>query len=236
MADLSQDVKTLRRDHPLFFWGMSVVVLLLLVATTAVAIRTFQYRDQAAKLDASMSEAERSTRDRILNSQARRSEMAIALLQRELRLRAMEESSLHLALSLDDSTLYLRHGPAILRDVRITVGPDSTVRAPDGRTWRFVRALGERHVKDKETDPVLVVPEWVYHSRSAPVPPEAERRIEGGLGRYLLRLDDGTEIHTRPTSGPFAEGVRPAGFVIENDADMRAIFDAISSDTPVYIY
>ena len=109
------------------------------------------------------------------------------------------------------------------------------IRAPDGRTWRFVRALGERHLQSRQQSPEYVVPEWVYLGRGEPVPPEAERTIDGGLGRFVLRLDDGTEIYTRPEAGPLAQGVKPASFVVAED-DMRAIFDAVKPDTPVYIY
>lgn len=236
MRDYRGDVKELRRNHPVFFWGMAAVTLVLLVASVVMAVRIPLYRTQAASLDETMTEAEKETRDRILNSQARRSDLAIALLQREVRLQAMEENSIHLAISLEDSTLSLRHGPAVLRETPISVGPDSTVRAPDGRSWRLVRPLGERHLQEKEVNPTFEVPEWVYVSRGETPPPEGERRVEGGLGQYVLRLNDGTEIHTRPETGPFATGPRPAAFIVENEADMRAIFDAISAETPVYIF
>jgi hypothetical protein len=236
MPEFRDDMRTLKRDHPIFFWGITTVALVLLLATVAMAIRIPQYRAQAATLDARMSETERETRDRILNSQAKRSELAIALLQRELRLRALEEESIHLAISVSDSSLSLRHGDATLREVPLTIGPDSTVMGPDGHTWRLVQALGERHLVEKERNADLTVPDWVYHSRGEPIPPADQREVEDGLGSYLLRLDDGTEIHTRPASGPFATGARPAGFIVENESDMAAIFDAISIDTPVYIY
>jgi hypothetical protein len=99
-----------------------------------------------------------------------------------------------------------------------------------------VRGLGERHLVEKQRDPVYEVPEWVYVSRGMPLPPPAERRVEGGLGRYVLRLDDGTEIHSRPASGPLATGVHPGGFIVENESDLGAIFDGLEVDTPVYIY
>ncbi len=236
MPRFREDMRNLKRDHPIFFWGIAVVTLVLLTATAAMAIRIPQYRSQAATLDERMSEEERETRDRILNSQAKRSELAMALLQRELRLRALEENSIHLAISVSDSTLALRHGDATLREVPVTIGPDSTVMGPGGRTWRLVQALGERHLVEKERDADLTVPDWVYHSRGEQIPPDPERTVDGGLGSYLLRLDDGTEIHTRPDTGPFASGARPAGFIVESEDDMAAIFDAISIDTPVYIY
>ena len=236
MEDQNKGVKEIRRRHPFFFWGMTAVILLLLTASVVVASRIPQYRSQANEFDQAMTETERETRDRILNSEARRSELAVALLQRELRLSALEERSIHLALDTDSSTLSLRHGPATLRQIRVTVGPDSTVTSPEGKTWRLVQALGERHLKEKVTNPTLTVPEWVYVSRGQPVPPEAERQVEGGLGSHVLRLDDGTEIHTRPEAGPFAEGARPGAFIVESERDMRAMFDALQLDTPVYIY
>lgn len=225
----------LRREHPVFFWGMAAVIAVLLAGALVVGSRIPVYRADAAMLDRQMSETEREMRDRILASTDRRAELALALWRRELQLRALQESELHLALSIEDSVLELRHGPATLRRVRVEVGPDSVIRAPDGRTWRFVRALGERHVREKQVDPVYSVPEWVYLARGEPAPPEAERRIEGGLGRYVLRLDDGTEIYSRPTRGPLAETVKPAAFRVE-EADLRAIFEAVGRETPVYIY
>lgn len=225
----------LRRSHPVFFWGILSLVLVLLTATAAVAVRVPQYRRDAARLDRQMSAAERATRDRVLSSRARRAELAVALLQRELRLKAAEAKGLHLALEVDRSTLYLRHGPATLRSIPVQVGRDSLVRAPDGRTWRFVRALGERHVRQKQTSPVYAVPEWVYVSRGQPVPSAEARRVQGGLGRYVLRLDDGTEIYSAPTAGPLQGQVKPAGFMAA-ERDLQAIFDAVSVDTPVFIY
>ena len=224
-----------RREHPVFFWGSLALLALFLAATAAVAVRIPRYRSQAAAISAKMSAEERATRDSVLQSQARRSELAMALLRRELRIKSMEQKGIHLAISLEDSTLSLRHGNATLRQAKLAIGPDSVVRAPDGRTWRMVRALGERTLKEKQVAPRYTVPEWVYISRGQPVPPEAERTIEGGLGRYVLRLDDGTEIYSEPRVGPLEGTVKPASFMAKA-ADLGAIFDAIRTDAPVYIY
>ena len=213
---------------------MVTLIALLLGSTALVAARIPRYQQQASAIDQRMSETEKQTRDRILESRAQRSELAIALMQREMRIKAMQAKGLHLAISVEDSTLSLRHGSATLRQVPIQIGGDSVVRAPDGRTWRFVRPLGERHVQEKVVGQDYTIPDWVYLSRGQPVP--EDREIENGLGRYVLRLDDGTEIYSRPKSGPFAEGVKPASFVVEREAHLRAIFDAIRKDTRVYIY
>jgi len=235
MKDLNRTISELRRDHPIFFWGVLVTLVLLLSASTVIGMRIPQYRQQAAQLDERMTEEEREMRDRILDSRTRRSQLAIALLQRELRLKALEAEGLHLAISVEDSTLALRHGPATLREVPVRIGPDSVIRAPDGRTWRFVRALGERHLDERLRSPEYLIPEWVYVGRGEPVPPEAERRLEGRLGSFLLNDTATTEIYTLPESGPLAGQVKPATFVVAEE-DMRAIFDAVKVDVPVYIY
>jgi hypothetical protein len=235
MTEPDRSFTRLRRDHPVFFWGTLGVILVLLSASAAVAARVPEYRRDARVLDRQMSERERATRDRVLESRSRRTALAIALLRRELRLKAMQQKGLHLAVNTEESTLALRHGAATLREVHLEVGRDSIVHAPDGRTWRFVRAVGERRLAEKEAGSDEPIPEWVYISRGVPVPPEAERRVEGGNGKYILHLDDGTEIYSRPEAGPLAEGVKPGDFVASED-DLRAIFDAVSVDTPVYIY
>jgi hypothetical protein len=61
------------------------------------------------------------------------------------------------------------------------------------------------------------------------------RRIDGGSGRYVLRLDDGTEIYSRPEEGPLATGVKPGAFVADEEG-LQVIFEALEIDTPVYIY
>jgi hypothetical protein len=235
MKKSTSSLLVLRREHPLFFWGTVVVMLGLLAATIVVAIRIPQYRSDAAALDQRMSETERATRDGILQSETRRAELAVALLRREFQLKALHEKEIHLALDIDKGTISLRHGPATLREAPMQIGPDSLIRAPDGRTWRFVRPVGERHVQEKQVSPEYTIPEWVFISRGETVPEEEKRRLKGGLGKYVLRLDDGSEIYSEPETGPFAGQVKPASFVVP-EKDLQAIFDAIGREAPVYIY
>ena len=51
----------------------------------------------------------------------------------------------------------------------------------------------------------------------------------------MIRLDDGTEIYSRPSAGPFARGIKPGSFVATAH-DLATIFDALGEETPVYIY
>jgi hypothetical protein len=165
----------------------------------------------------------------------KRTQLAVAVLQRDLRIKSLETRQRHLAVVLRDSMLELRQGRATLRRAKLVIGPDSIIRAPDGRIWRFVRGMGERHIRSRQQNASVTIPDWVYVSRGQPVPPEGERRIAGGMGAYVITLDDGTEIYSQPQSGPLKDSVIPASFMARA-RDLAAIFDAVNEDTPVYIY
>lgn len=225
-----------RKEHPVFFWGTAALILLFVAATAAVAMRIPRYQREAAQISSQLSQAQKQTRDELLKTQERRTQLAMAVLRRDIRIRSMETKKRHLAISVEDSTLYLRQGPITLRTAKLVIGPDSTIRAPDGRSWRLVRPVGERRIADRQASPTVTVPEWVYVARGQPVPAEGERRVAGALGRYVIKLDDGTEIYTPPQGGPFKDAPKPGGFQLARTADMAAIFDAVKEDTPVFIY
>jgi hypothetical protein len=202
MDEQEKSISTLRRRHPFFFWGTVTFAALLLVATAIVGVRIPQYRSDATLLDERMTETERETRDGILQSRAQRAQLALALMQRELRIRSMEEKGLHLAVSTEDSTLYLRHGPATLREARLEIGPDSVVQSADGRSWRFIQALGERHLAEKEQNPTYEIPEWVFVGQGIAIPSGEERRVRGALG--TIRAAPGRrhgDLQPAPRSG-----------------------------------
>ena len=235
MNDPRPPRRGLRRDHPVFFWGTLVLAGLFLVAAATVATRVPRYRTETAHFNQQLTAAQRATRDSLLAHQEKRTQLAVAVLHRDMRIRSLDNSKRHLAVVLEDSMLELRQGRATLRRARLSIGPDSTIRAQDGRTWRLVRPVGERTIAERQNSPTYTIPEWVYVSRGEAVPPEGERKVKGGLGAYVIRLDDGTEIYSRPSSGPLAETVKPGAFMA-NARDLAAIFDAVGEGTPVYIY
>jgi hypothetical protein len=228
MSDPSTRAPSFWRDHPIFLWGSLALAALFLAGAAAVASRVPRYRSEAALFNQRMTAAERATRDSVLAHRGKRTQLSMAILQRDIRIRALQQKKVHLAVSLEDSVLELRRA-------QMQVGPDATVKAPDGRTWRLVRPVGERRVVELQRSPVYTIPEWVYVQQGQPIPPEAERRVEGGLGAYVIRLDDGTEIHTEPQVGPLKGQIKPASFQVRA-RDMGAIFDAVREEMPVYIY
>lgn len=235
MNDPRSPRRGLCRDHPVFFWGTLVLAALFVAGAAAVGMRVPKYRTETAHFNAQLTEAQKATRDSLLAHQEKRTQLAVAVLRRDIRIRSLEEKKRHLAIVLEDSMLELRMGRATLRRARLSIGADSTVRAPDGRTWRLIRPVGERKIADRQNTPTYTIPEWVYVSRGQPVPPEAERKVRGGLGTYVIRLDDGTEIYSQPASGPLKDAVKPGAFMAR-PGDLAAIFDAVDDDTLVYIY
>jgi len=224
-----------RREHPIFFWGCVALVTLFVAATLVVGIRVPRYRAEAKDLAQRMTATQLATRDSLVHSRGMRTRLALAVLGRDMRIRSYENNKRHLAISIRDSVMELRQGRATLRRIPIQVGGDTTVRAPDGRSWRVVMPLGERRIAALQRSPTYTVPEWYYAASGKPIPPEAERRVEGALGAYVIRLDDGTEIYSRPSEGPFSEGVKPGSFV-GTAHDLATIFGALGEETPVYIY
>jgi hypothetical protein len=224
-----------RKQHPVFFWGTVALISLFVVAAGVAVVRTNRYNAEAEQIAQRMTEEQRRTRDELLSHRQKRTQLAVAVLQRDMRIRSLQNNKRHLAVVLKDSVLELRQGRVTLRRARIDVGPDSIIRAPDGRTWRFVQGVGERHIAKREQNPTVTIPEWVYVSRGQPVPSESERRVTGGMGSYVITLDDGTTIYSQPREGPLKDTVIPAGFMARG-RDLGAIFDAVKEDTPVYIY
>ena len=224
-----------RAEHPVFFWGTVSLIALLVVAAAAVGARIPRYNREAGEIASRMTAEQQRTRAELTQNRETRTRLAVAVLQRDLRIKSLQTRQRHLAIVLKDSMLELRQGRATLRRAKLVIGRDSIVRAPDGRSWRFVRGVGEKHIARREQNPTVTIPDWVYVSRGQPVPPEGERRVEGGMGSYVITLDDGTEIYSQPRTGPLKDAVVPAAFMAQA-RDLAAIFDAVNEDTPVYIY
>jgi hypothetical protein len=235
MDETARQRGSFRAEHPVFFWGTVSLIALLAVAAVVVGIRIPRYNHEADEIASRMTAEQRRTRAELMAHRQRRTQLAVAVLRRDMRIKSLQTRQRHLAVVLEDSTLELRQGRATLRRAKLSIGPDSIVRAPDGRSWRFVRGVGERHIASRRQNPTITIPDWVYVSRGQPVPPEASRRVAGGMGAYVITLDDGTEIYSQPLAGPLKDTVIPAGFMAQA-RDLAAIFDAVDEDTPVYIY
>ncbi|HEV3052251.1 MAG TPA: hypothetical protein VGX50_18215, partial [Longimicrobium sp.] len=100
----------LRREHPVFFWGTLALAALFNAGAAAVATRVPRYRAETQHFNSQLTAAQRATRDSLLQAQEKRTELAVAVLRRDMRIRSLETRKRHLAIVLDDSVLELRQG------------------------------------------------------------------------------------------------------------------------------
>src|SRR5215207_567409 len=104
----------MRREHPVFFWGTLALAGLFLAAAAAVAMRVPRYRAETAHFNAQLTAAQRATRDSLMAHQQKRTQLAVAVLRRDMRIRSLANSKRHLAIVIEDSVLELRQGRATL--------------------------------------------------------------------------------------------------------------------------
>ena len=84
-----------------------------------------------------MSEFEKGRADAVLASEEKQLQVMVELLRRQAKI----DKEIHLAVSVDSAVMGLEREGAVLRDMRVEVGPEKTVGAsPD--TVRMTRAAG----------------------------------------------------------------------------------------------
>jgi len=204
----------------------------LLVGADALALsRRLRYIDEIQRLRASMTDLERRRTDQIVAREHNRLATAVELLRRQAR----QDRDLHLSVSIDSGTMYLESEGALLRRMRVAVGPERRVgTAPD--TVRLAPPRGVRSVIGVLQDTTSwEVPAWVYTDRG--VAPPARRLLPGSLGPGAVLLDGGTVIYAMPTVGPLNDsGYVLPGSVRASEQDLRAILPNITPGLRVYFY
>ncbi|HEU4453875.1 MAG TPA: L,D-transpeptidase [Longimicrobium sp.] len=68
---------------------------------------------------------------------------------------------LRLVVSVNDRTLWLKHGTVTLYEAPVAVGREVVIEW-EGRAWNFTTPLGRRVVRGKERNPVWSPPDWHY--------------------------------------------------------------------------
>jgi L,D-transpeptidase YbiS len=124
----------------------------------------------------------------------------------------------------------------LLRSGPCSTGSDSTLTAPDGRTWLFSTPRGARHVAHKAIDPVWVKPDWAYveEGLKPPAPGAAERLVPGVLGAHALDIGDGMFVHGSPVQITIGLPVTH-GCVRLLDADLALVYETLAVGDLVYV-
>jgi L,D-transpeptidase YbiS len=153
------------------------------------------------------------------------------------KIRALGPKTVHIVIDSARNTLTLKTGSEILLQAVVSCGSGSILEEPGGkRTWIFDTPRGEFQVKSKVVDPTWVKPDWAFIEEGKEIPKNREERFEAGvLGDYALGFGDGYFIHGTLYSRLLGRSVTH-GCVRVGDKDLKAVYQAASIGTRIYIY
>ena len=220
-----------RRRHAGFLAAVIIVALGIIAIDGYLIYKRTKYRAEIQRLRAGMSEFEKRRADAVLASEEKQLQVMVQLLRRQARV----DKEIHLAVSVDSAFMGLEREGAILRDMRVDVGPERTVgAAPD--TVRITVPRGTRSVQRLlGANASWEVPAWVYQDRGLSVP--NDRVVRGGLGPVAIVLEGGTVIYSMPTKGPLNDSayVMP-GAIRAKAEDLHAIIPNLARGTKAYFF
>lgn len=150
---------------------------------------------------------------------------------------ALAPKALFIVIDSAQNSLTLKTGKEVLLQAVVSCGSGSILEEPGGkRTWIFDTPRGEFQVKSKVVDPTWVKPDWAFIEEGKEIPKKREERFEAGvLGDYALGFGDGYFIHGTLYSRLLGRSVTH-GCVRVGDKDLKAIYQAASIGTKIYIY
>jgi L,D-transpeptidase YbiS len=207
----------------LFFVFSSVFIFPPFLQKAAVSISIF-----AQRLFFTNSDAEMAGDKEIIES-------SISKLEKQLD--AYTPSSFYMIINSTDNEFSLMKGKEEIRHGKCSTGSYVVLEDHKQRKFLFKTPKGLRKVIGKKTDPVWTKPNWAFIEEGLPVPSATHpsRFEEGVLGDYALTLGDGYMIHgtiwQRYLGLPVTHGC-----VRLNDADLEAVFKALSKGSHIYIY
>ena len=150
---------------------------------------------------------------------------------------ALAPKALFIVIDSARNTITLETGKEVLLQAVVSCGSGSILEEPGGkRKWIFDTPRGEFQVKSKVVDPTWVKPDWAFIEEGKEIPKKREERFEAGvLGDYALGFGDGYFIHGTLYSRLLGRSVTH-GCVRVGDKDLKAIYQAASIGTKIYIY
>ena len=143
----------------------------------------------------------------------------------------------YMVINTTDNRFLLYRNKKLIREGYCSSGSYKMLQTLEGRSWIFKTPKGKFWVQGKTTNPTWKRPDWSFVEEGLPVPSENHNsRFEYGvLGDYALSLGDGYLIHgtiyKRFIGMPVTHGC-----VRLNDEDLKAIYNALSIGSKVYIF
>jgi len=150
---------------------------------------------------------------------------------------ALAPKSAFIVIDSARNTLTMKTKTKEIMTAVVSCGSGSILEEPGGkRTWIFDTPRGEFLVKSKIVDPTWVKPDWAFIEEGKEIPKNRQDRFETGvLGDYALGFGDGFFIHGTLYSRLLGRSVTH-GCVRVGDKDLKAVFQAASVGTKIYIF
>ncbi|RMH54667.1 MAG: L,D-transpeptidase [Candidatus Hydrogenedentota bacterium] len=212
-----------------FLFARTAVFLALLSFVLILSL-TVRYADRAA-VAALKSGARSVALSNRLNETARR------VFGLRTALAAQQDSSIHIAVSLDENLLFLMRGNRTIRTVRVSTGSGKEIER-FGKKYEFKTPTGVHTILKIEKDPVWVAPDWYWIEKGETVPEGLtweERKFPGVMGEYAFRLGHGYAIHGTKEEGSLGQYVTH-GCIRVGKRDLRILRRYVKVGTKVYIY
>jgi L,D-transpeptidase YbiS len=153
------------------------------------------------------------------------------------KIQALPPKGIHIVIDSGHNILYLKKGKETILQAVVSCGSGSILEEPGGkRKWIFDTPRGEFYVKSKITNPTWVKPDWAFIEEGKEVPKKQQDRLEEGvLGDFALGFGAGYFIHGTLYTRLLGRSVTH-GCVRVGDKDLKAVYQAASVGTKVYIY
>jgi hypothetical protein len=215
-------------------------LLLLVIAVAGLAYGRYHREKVASRFSRVLLEEQRTpTEVKKIKEQLAGMDLTREALSKELDgrlefLQSLKSDDFYLSVDTQQRKLRFYYGDTVLREADVTIGANTTVKSPTGKTWTFIPVKGSFRVDGKVVDYPWQISEWVYVMNNEPVP---DRRpvIEDGLGKYVIFLPNGYVIHSPPGEKSPLNGAKPGSFMVSED-DLRAIWPRLHIGTAVYIF
>lgn len=143
----------------------------------------------------------------------------------------------YVVINTTDNRFRLYRNKKLIREGFCSSGSYKMLKTVEGRTWTFKTPKGKFTIQGKITNPTWRRPDWAFVEEGLPIPSadDPSRYEYGVLGDYALALGDGYLIHgtlyKRFLGMPVTHGC-----VRLNDDDLKAIYNALSIGSKVYIF
>jgi hypothetical protein len=153
------------------------------------------------------------------------------------KIRALFPKGYYIVVDSGRNVLLLKKGDEVVRRAVVSCGSGSILEEPGGkRQWIFDTPRGEFQVKSKLLSPTWIKPDWAFIEEGKKPPEKQEERMESGvLGDYALGFGEGFFIHGTLYTRLLGRSVTH-GCVRVGDDDLKAIYEAASIGTKIFIF